>query len=465
MVNCDYYSSGKAIARFATKTSSPSLRISRSSPSAAMSSTSSVCKSRSATLTASRGTFARCASKDASQTTVARLYFESAGNSAESTFAWKCGEDSEAFRREVKELKEELSLCKEQAKKEVANLKNEALKQQTSMQEMLQMRTEAVDKLTLECSRLQERNMALTKELASFKLVSQLDLDEKEVLHLAALGNGANSKNTIDVLRKSLVMSNRNCKELMAQCNLLERGEDRLGKKLEKAKGKINILNTKVQELTDQCNLLERGEARYSRKLEKAKGKINKLKTRVQELDSAVKAKKETTALGPSDPFDTLGSMSSTCNDTAKAPADDIADVLILDDVKQVQPKLNIRKESLITRPLARPDAVILDDVNQVQPMHNTSKESPITQPLPRPVSAYFSGGLLGPDGTKRFLGKWCKRSQNNESVTSKDSSRDADHLIVLVSDEEDIKENLPRIKRCKYEAESKSSQSQECLQ
>ena len=72
-------------------------------------------------------------------------------------------------------------------------------------------------------------------------------------------------------------------------------------------------------------------------------------------MDSAVKVKKETTALGPSNPFDTLGSMSSTCNDTAKAPADDIADVLILDDVKQVQPKLNIRKESLITRPLARP--------------------------------------------------------------------------------------------------------------
>jgi hypothetical protein len=36
----------------------------------------------------------------------------------------------------------QLSLCKEQAKKEVANLKNEALKQQTSMQQMLQMRTE-----------------------------------------------------------------------------------------------------------------------------------------------------------------------------------------------------------------------------------------------------------------------------------------------------------------------------------
>lgn len=77
--------------------------------------------------------------------------------------------------------------------------------------------------------------------------------------------------------------------------------------------------------------------------------------TIVQELDSAVKVKKETTALGPSDPFETMSSMISTCNDTAKAPADDVADVLILDDVKQVQPKLNIRKESLISRPLTKP--------------------------------------------------------------------------------------------------------------
>lgn len=72
-------------------------------------------------------------------------------------------------------------------------------------------------------------------------------------------------------------------------------------------------------------------------------------------MDSAVKVKQETTALGPSDPFETMGSMSSICNDTAKAPADDIADVLILDNVKQVQPTLNIRKESLIAQPLARP--------------------------------------------------------------------------------------------------------------
>jgi len=34
-----------------------------------------------------------------------------------------------------------------------------------------------------------------------------------------------------------------------------------------------------------------------------------------------------------------------------------------------------------------------------------------------------FSGGLLGPDGTHRFLGKWCKRGQNSESSSAKRSS------------------------------------------
>ena len=39
--------------------------------------------------------------------------------------------------------------------------------------------------------------------------VSDLDLDEGEVLKLASFGNGANNKDTIDILRKSLVMRNR----------------------------------------------------------------------------------------------------------------------------------------------------------------------------------------------------------------------------------------------------------------
>ena len=47
--------------------------------------------------------------------------------------------------------------------------------------------------------------------------------------------------------------------------------------------------------------------------------------------------------------------MSGACNDIAKAPADDIADGLILDDVKQVQSELDITKESPTIQPLVRP--------------------------------------------------------------------------------------------------------------
>lgn len=39
--------------------------------------------------------------------------------------------------------------------------------------------------------------------------VSDLKLDEEEVLKLASLGDGVNSKETIDVLKKSLVIRNK----------------------------------------------------------------------------------------------------------------------------------------------------------------------------------------------------------------------------------------------------------------
>lgn len=39
--------------------------------------------------------------------------------------------------------------------------------------------------------------------------VSDLNLDEDEILKLATFGNGANSQVTIDILRRSLVMRNK----------------------------------------------------------------------------------------------------------------------------------------------------------------------------------------------------------------------------------------------------------------
>ncbi|KAG5068697.1 hypothetical protein JHK85_001074 [Glycine max] len=90
--------------------------------------------------------------------------------------------------------------------------------------------------------------MALAKELATLKLVSDLDIDEEEVLKLATLGNGANSKDTIDTLKRCMVMRNRSYKELMAKCNILGRGKARYSKKLEKAKEKITKLKQTREE-------------------------------------------------------------------------------------------------------------------------------------------------------------------------------------------------------------------------
>lgn len=39
--------------------------------------------------------------------------------------------------------------------------------------------------------------------------VSEVDLDEEEILKLSSLGSGADNKDTIDILRKSLVLRNR----------------------------------------------------------------------------------------------------------------------------------------------------------------------------------------------------------------------------------------------------------------
>lgn len=47
-----------------------------------------------------------------------------------------------------------------------------------------------------------------------------------------------------------------------------------------------------------------------------------------------------------------------------------------------------------------------------------------------------FSGGLLGPDGTNRYLGKWCKRGQNKElKEGSKGLSSNSGDLIAVGAD------------------------------
>ncbi|GLT84640.1 hypothetical protein SLE2022_028590 [Rubroshorea leprosula] len=57
------------------------------------------------------------------------------------------------------------------------NKKELALREKASIQQKLDSKFEELNKLKLECSRLERRNMALAKELTVLKLVSDLDLD------------------------------------------------------------------------------------------------------------------------------------------------------------------------------------------------------------------------------------------------------------------------------------------------
>ncbi|KZV37409.1 hypothetical protein F511_01277 [Dorcoceras hygrometricum] len=154
----------------------------------------------------------------------------------------------ERQQKELKDVKNQLFACEEQLKVAMTQ-KTEALTQKATIQQLLRVKSEELDKSTLESMRAQQRNMALAKELAALKLASDLNLDEEEIMKLSSLGNDCGSKETVDVLRKSLIIRNKNYKELMAKCNVIGRGEARCLHKLEKANEKIMKLRLKVQEL------------------------------------------------------------------------------------------------------------------------------------------------------------------------------------------------------------------------
>ncbi|CAN6981018.1 unnamed protein product [Brassica oleracea var. botrytis] len=198
-----------------------------------------------------------------------RLYFQSSGNQTDSIASQKVEEDPVLLTGEVKrlqgkiqnlasvlegqqkqnlEVSDQLHQCKEQLKEDKAR-RWEALQEISTTQLLLKVKSEECVQLTSKCAKLQDRTMALAKELAALKLVSDLSLDEDDVMKLAMLGNNAKTKDTIDTLVKSLVIRNRSYKELLAKCNQLGRGEARSSEKLEKAMEKMDRLKKRVREL------------------------------------------------------------------------------------------------------------------------------------------------------------------------------------------------------------------------
>ncbi|XP_004308338.1 PREDICTED: uncharacterized protein LOC101305223 [Fragaria vesca subsp. vesca] len=507
-----------------------------------------------------------------------RLYFQSVDPSSTQRAVLERGEDTEALRQEVqrlesktvvlnsaldrqgqslKELTEELCLCKEQAKKEVAlkndavASKNEALKQQASLERMLHMKSGEIDKVTTECLRLQEKNMKLAKELAAFKLVSDFDLKEEDVLNYAALGNGVNNKESIDSLKRSL-LSRERYNELMKKHRDLAQEKARSNEELEKVKEKMNTLKTRVQELDSAVEVKDNEVLRALKASRQTRGERviqNNVSCKYDSVSVNNSSEDQSKQFAPMHKLDRIGNFhtdplcqtvhfnfispmdaNSTKDGTSTSAHDEERDMvsLIDDDASKFSTtrhglsNANVKdplcerstsqkssmlrsgvgsdstNETSVCRPrkleeplasvtgkmthIAEPpaaDVVILDDVEEVCPVLNIIKESPITQALPRPGDAGSSGGLLGLDGANR-LGKWCKQSVNNGSVTRQDSAAHNSHLIAVGTDGRggrikvlrshnqstmDSKSNSRAPKRCKYGAKTNSMQSQGNLQ
>ncbi|KAH9325939.1 hypothetical protein KI387_006117, partial [Taxus chinensis] len=148
----------------------------------------------------------------------------------------------------VKELCEQLSICQDRAQKaDAARVK--AFRDKNCSEMTLLRKQEELAKSTAECSRLLEKNLALAKELATHKLVTNLDLEEDQIVKLACVGRGSNTDDIIDTLRKSLVIRNKSYKELLEKCNQLGMSENHSIRKLEKAVERIKRLKATVQEL------------------------------------------------------------------------------------------------------------------------------------------------------------------------------------------------------------------------
>ncbi|KAF0900408.1 hypothetical protein E2562_031595 [Oryza meyeriana var. granulata] len=139
------------------------------------------------------------------------------------------------------------------------------------VQQLLNAKTEELSSKTSECGRLQEKSLALAKELAALKLSTDMNLQEEEILELASLGNHGNPANAVDVLTRSLSLRNESYKELMIQCNVLGRSESRSQQRFEKAKELIKKLKARVQDLEKELEEKENGLIRDLRSAKKFK--------------------------------------------------------------------------------------------------------------------------------------------------------------------------------------------------
>lgn len=445
---------------------------------------------------------------------VFRLYFQSVGDSASTQKPTSFDENPVELQIEVEKLKgkvialssalerqqkdakvlsEELCVNKELAKKE-SETKNEVLLQKASLQQLLSSKLKELDRSTLERAGLQERNMALAKELAALKLACDFDLEEGEVLKLVSFGNEANNQDKIDVLKRTLVLRNKSYKELMAKCNEMGRGEARSLRKLKKKKEKIKKLKSRIQELEKAAEEKENDVLRALKKASKRASCEEGIQNDVRfNLNSSFMSKGSNSRvfepfnLDDDETEEHLFSPNKTkkfkfCNDKAATDPsptafneeiglDNAANYenatefsrnvnktfvksLIVED--NVDPRKNVssqkeapalKSEDKVSVTFENGDSVnnavtidddddevlILDNIKQVESFTRTDKENSYPASIAQPGDVCFSGGLLAPDGTLRHLGKWCKRAQSRASVSAAQGSNTSSGNLIAV--------------------------------
>nr|KJB41418.1 hypothetical protein B456_007G103300 [Gossypium raimondii] len=440
-----------------------------------------------------------------------RLYFQSVGDQTQSVCSQKLidrEEDAESLRFEVKklqfkvsglseslkrheekhdEINEQLCNFRDQARKEMA-LKNEALREKASIQQKLSSKSEELSKSVLECSKLEQRNLALAKELAVLKLVSDFDLEQGEILKLASLGNEGNSQDVVDNLIRSLSCHKKSYKELMAKCNLLGRGEARLQKKLEKAKSKIDKLKKRVQEMETLIEVKDNEVLRALKALKKTDSKMGDN----SDYSNAKNSSKEQQMQQPNLELSGISLKPLPSSKKENTPLDSpkaanygregcSSTVVIDDEGNMGEDVYIISSPDLKCRNGSRTSSNIdnATEAAPIKPMFNIKMDTP-SLPLSEQGNICFSGGLLGPDGTKRHLGKWCKRGKLLGSTPEQGSTKNSGDLIAVGADGRGgrikvmrstnqssmgDKENSVGAKRLKCGAKQNSLPSRGCLQ
>ncbi|KAK1408830.1 hypothetical protein QVD17_40911 [Tagetes erecta] len=412
----------------------------------------------------------------------------------------------ESRENDLKNISNELCVCKEQLKKE-ASLKNEALQQTHTINCLLNLKTQELNKSDLECLKLRERNMALAKELAALKLVSDLDLEEDEIVKLASLGNEPNSKDSVDILKKSLVARNKLYNKLIVKCKTLGREEARSRKELEKANERLEKLKKKIQEMETDKEMKDNEGLRAqkaSKKTINPSSVLNGVDPTLFDTfisqdtikDPDIHLKKAKRLRVPENNYESNNKVS-------------VSSYILIDDDEpkvSVSPKFSAYDSVPQTTKTATTDAsylsknthetsehngvpwhnytdddmVFVNENGQDKSLPNIIKEAALPDLNSQEADFCFSAGLIGSDGTKNYLGRWCKKGQGKGVNASLQPTQQSGDLIAVGADGRGgtIKvlksQNLSSFssrgsaisaKSVKFGAKASSLQSRGCLQ